>query len=124
MVDRFIRRSGGKYKQVIIVRSDLKLPSGKLAAQVAHASVGAVMESDQKVVTQWHGEGMKKIVVKVKNKNQLMKYAQQAQDANLTTCVVKDAGHTIVEPGTVTCCGIGPDLEKDIDAVTGKLQIL
>ncbi len=124
MVDKFIRRSGGKYKQVIIVRSDLKLPAGKLAAQVAHASVGAVMESDKKVVSTWHREGMKKIVVKVKNKSQLMKYAQLAHNANLITCVVKDAGHTVVEPGTVTCCGIGPDVETDIDAVTGKLQIL
>ena len=53
-----------EYKQVILVRQDLQLPKGKLAAQVAHASVEAVLRSDKTVVKNWRAEGMKKIVLK------------------------------------------------------------
>ncbi len=122
-VDRFLARSQSRYKQVILVRADLKLPPGKLAAQVAHASVDAVMESDKKILTSWHREGMKKVVLRVKNEQELLRYAEQARKYGLVTCVVVDAGKTVVEPGTRTCCGIGPDIEKKIDVVTGKLSI-
>ena len=39
-----------KYKQVILVREDLKLPKGKLAVQSAHASLDAAMKSDKKIL--------------------------------------------------------------------------
>ena len=58
------------YKQVILVRADLKLPKGKLAAQAAHASVDAVLKSDSKLVNAWRDEGMAKIVVKVKDEKE------------------------------------------------------
>ncbi len=45
-----------RYKQVILVRQDLKLPKGKMAAQVAHASVEAVLKSDKKTVESWRDE--------------------------------------------------------------------
>ena len=50
------------YKQVILVRDDLNLPKGKLAAQVSHASVDATLKSDKKIVDLWKREGGKKIV--------------------------------------------------------------
>ena len=124
LVDRFLTRANNKFKQVILVRTDLKLPAGKLAAQVAHASVDSVMESDKKIITLWHREGMKKVVLAVKNEHELLKYAEQARREGLVTCVIVDAGRTVVAPGTKTCCGIGPDLEKKIDVVTGKLSVL
>ena len=42
-----------KYKQVILVRDDLKLPKGKLAVQVAHASLDAAMKSDKEILEKW-----------------------------------------------------------------------
>ena len=124
LVDRFLARSATKFKQVILVRTDLKMPAGKLAAQVAHASVDGVLETDKKITAAWHREGMKKVVLAVKSENDLLKYAEHARNQGLTTCIVVDAGKTIVAPGTKTCCSIGPDLEKKIDVVTGKLPIL
>ncbi|MBI2656920.1 peptidyl-tRNA hydrolase, partial [Candidatus Woesearchaeota archaeon] len=53
------------YKQVILVREDLKLPKGKLAAQSSHASVDATLKSDKNIVDLWKKEGGKKIVLKV-----------------------------------------------------------
>ena len=61
------------YKQVIIVRQDLKMPKGKMSTQVAHASVDAVMKSDKETVEAWKDEGQKKAVLKVKDKRELIK---------------------------------------------------
>jgi PTH2 family peptidyl-tRNA hydrolase len=111
-------------KQVILVRQDLKLPKGKMAAQVSHASVGALLKSSKAIIADWKDEGMKKVVLKVKDLDELFKYKQEADDAGLVTAVIEDAGKTVVEPGTVTCLGIGPDDEKEIDKVTGKLKMV
>ena len=111
-------------KQVILVRADLKLPSGKLAAQVAHAAVEAVLKSSKSKVDEWHNEGMKKVVLEVKDLDELKKYQQLAKAEKLVASLITDAGHTVVEPGTVTCLGIGPDEDSKIDKVTGKLKMI
>ena len=112
------------YKQVILVREDLKLPKGKLAAQCSHASVDTILKSDKKVIELWKKEGAKKVVLKVKDEKELFKFKQMAEDFGLKTALITDAGHTVVEPGTITCLGIGPDLSGKIDKVTGKLKMM
>ena len=112
------------YKQVILVRADLKLPKGKLAAQAAHASVDAVLKSDSKLVNAWRDEGMAKIVVKVKDEKELIKYFQLAKDSDLTASLITDAGRTVIAPGTKTCVGIGPDEEEKVNHITGELSLL
>lgn len=112
------------YKQVILVRKDLKLPKGKLAAQVAHASVEGVHRSDKNVVRDWRAEGMKKIVLEVKDLEELHRYQQDAKQSGLITALITDAGHTVVAPGTTTCMAIGPDIEAKIDKITGQLKML
>jgi len=112
------------YKQVILVRADLKLPKGKLAAQVAHASLEAALKSFRETVDDWRSEGGKKVVLKVENQEELVHYKALAQKEKLISALITDAGHTVVEAGTVTCLGIGPDKEDKIDKVTGKLKIL
>ena len=112
------------YKQVILVREDLKLPKGKLAAQSSHASVDAVLKSDKKIVELWKREGAKKVVLKVKDQKELLKYKKIAESFGLKTALIKDAGRTVLEPGTITCLGIGPDLEEKIDKVSGKLKMV
>jgi len=112
------------YKQVILVREDLKLPKGKLAAQSSHASVDATLKSDKKIIELWKKEGGKKIVLKIKDEEELFKYKQMAEDAGIKTALITDAGHTVVEPGTITCLGIGPDEETKIDSVTGNLKMM
>ena len=63
-------------KQVILVRMDLKLPKGKLAAQCCHASVEAVLNSSKKKVDEWRSEGQKKVVLKVKDDKELIEYVR------------------------------------------------
>jgi PTH2 family peptidyl-tRNA hydrolase len=113
-----------KYKQVILVRQDLKLPKGKLAVQVAHASLDVASKSDKKIVEKWKSQGGKKVALRVDGEKELFKYMSMAENEGLKTALIKDAGHTVVEPGTITCLGVGPDLEEKIDKVTGKLKMV
>jgi len=121
------RRDGNNqsmdYKQVILVRQDLKLTKGKMAAQAAHAAVEAVLRSDKAAVKHWHSQGMKKVVLKVKDEAELLRYLQLAKDAELSTALITDAGKTHVAPGTKTCIAIGPGIEQEIDAITGALAM-
>jgi len=112
------------YKQVILVRMDLKLPKGKLATQVAHAAVEAVHRSDKDTIKIWRAQGMKKVVLKIADLDELYKYEQEASKLGLVTAIIIDAGRTTVEPGTTTCFAIGPDIESKIDKVSGQLKIL
>ena len=111
-------------KQVIVVRDDLKMSKGKIAAQVSHASVDCLLKSHKDLIAEWRSQGMKKIVLKAENVEEMMKYKKDAEEAKLSTCVIRDAGHTEVKPGTITCIGIGPDEERKIDKITGNLPML
>ena len=112
------------YKQVILVRTDLKLTPGKMSAQVSHASVGAALKSHKDDLKKWQHQGQKKVVLKVKDEAELFAYKNKAEDAGLVVVLITDAGHTHLKPGTTTCLGIGPDKEDKIDEVTGDLKLI
>lgn len=116
------------YKQAIVIRSDLKLPKGKLAVQVAHASVENVIKllnkGEYSLVKDWRDEGMKKVVLKVDSFDELIKKFNEAKSRGFLVSLIKDAGKTVVEPGTVTCFAIGPDKEEKIDEITKDLKLV
>lgn len=112
------------YKLVLIVRKDLDMSCGKIAAQVAHAAVECVLKSDKRIVEKWIEEGAKKIVLKVNSLEELMRYYDLAVKEGLVACLIRDAGLTEVEPGTITCIGIGPDEDERIDKITKNLKLL
>jgi len=111
-------------KQAIVVRNDIKMGKGKLATQVAHASVGSMMRASKKVVKEWEREGGKKVVLKVENLGELKALYEKAEKSKLLCFVVRDAGKTQLRPGTITCLGIGPDKEREIDKITKDLKLL
>ena len=112
------------YKQVIVVRKDLKMDKGKIAAQVAHASLEAYKKTDPKDVVEWEADGMKKVVLGVKNIKELMKIKENVKEANMPYSVIRDAGRTQVKPGVVTVMGIGPVKDEKIDRITKNLKLL
>lgn len=115
------------YKLVVVVRKDLGLSAGKLAVQVAHASVSCAQwssKNNKRTYDAWFNEGQKKVVVKVDNLKDLYFYKELAKKDGLTTSLISDAGLTEVAPGTVTCLGIGPDKADVIDKITGQLKLL
>ena len=111
-------------KQVIVVNAALGLPPGKLAAQVAHAAVGALLHAGREAQRAWFDAGMPKIVVHCASAEALAAIAAQAQKAGLPVLLVRDAGRTVVDAGTATCVGIGPAPAADIDPITGQLGLV
>jgi len=110
-------------KQVIAARTDLDMGRGKLAAQVAHASLSAYEDADRRARTEWKGGGQKKIVVKVSGERELFEVADRAEREGLPHAVVRDAGHTQLEPGTATTCAVGPGRDDVVDEVTGDYPL-
>jgi len=110
-------------KQAIVARTDVGMGEGKLAAQVAHASLSAYEETGTKARKEWKGGGQKKVVLKADGEDQLFELAEKARAEGLPHAVVRDAGHTQLDPGTVTALAVGPADEELVDKVTGDLSL-
>jgi peptidyl-tRNA hydrolase, PTH2 family len=111
-------------KLALVVRTDLGMGRGKIAAQVAHAAVTAVLISRDADVSAWLSQGQPKVVLKVAAGEELLDLARQAVADGLIAEVVHDAGRTQVEPGTATCCAIGPADDDRVDRITAGLPLL
>jgi PTH2 family peptidyl-tRNA hydrolase len=115
------------YKQVILVRNDLKMGTGKKCAQSCHASLSAadlVRVREKAVWKNWKEMGQKKVVLKIHSLEQLHDILIQLDKEKITYFVVQDAGLTQLPPGTTTAVGIGPAPSEQIDKVTGNLKLL
>jgi len=116
------------HKMVFVVNMALAMGKGKLAAQVGHATLGCyrrATESEQGSVSlkAWTYYGEKKIVVKAKDDDELRAIQEEAQQKGLHTCLVRDAGHTQIAPGSQTVLAVfGP--EDAVNDVTGKQKLL
>ena len=111
-------------KQVIVVNNELKLPKGKLAAQVAHAAVGAYLEAGRKAQQAWLNEGMPKVVLRGESTGELITLQAGADERGIPTCLIEDAGRTVVPEGTITCLGLGPAEDELLDEITGEMKLL
>jgi PTH2 family peptidyl-tRNA hydrolase len=117
----------GDYKQVIVVRKDLGMGTGKLAAQVAHAAVMAVEVTKMRNLNwfnSWFKAGQAKVVVKVQTLGELLEIRKNAESLHLSVAEIQDSGLTQIPAGTVTCIGIGPGPSGLIDKVTNHLKLL
>jgi len=110
-------------KQAIVARADLGMGEGKLAAQVAHASLMAYEDADQQTRSAWKGNGQKKIVLQADGESTLFELAERADANGLAHAIVRDAGHTQLDPGTVTALAVGPAKDDRVDAITGDLSL-
>lgn len=131
-------------KQVLVWRNDLKnvngqkVRSGKMGAQLAHASMGALLnlsgpvyEGEIKInveniaVREWLEGRFTKVVVQVNSEQELLDIYQLAIRNGLNAKLITDAGLT--EFGGVpthTCMAIGPDYPEKIDPITKHLKLL
>jgi PTH2 family peptidyl-tRNA hydrolase len=110
-------------KQAIVARADIGMGEGKLAAQVAHASLQAYEAAAGSAQREWKGQGQKKIVLQGDSESQLQDLAESARIEGVAHALIRDAGHTQLDPGTVTALAVGPAAEDAVDAVTGDLSL-
>jgi PTH2 family peptidyl-tRNA hydrolase len=110
-------------KQVIVVRKDLKLSKGKLAAQVAHASFSSSQRAGRTALKIWEKDGQKKVVLAA-GRQHLMELEKKCRKLRIPCSLISDAGLTEIPSGTITCLGIGPAEDSKIDRLTGSLPLL
>jgi len=119
--------SAFSHKQVIVVRTDIKMSKGKMAAQAGHAAVSAAeyaRKNRPEWWTPWINEGQCKIAVKVTSEQEIWELERKAINAKLPAALIVDRGLTELPPETTTCLGIGPAPANKVDAITGNLRLL
>jgi PTH2 family peptidyl-tRNA hydrolase len=136
-------------KQVIVIRSDLKMRRGKEVAQGAHASMAWLGKRITKTLEPpfesllkgrgflypasfllseaeqaWVTGSFAKITVRARSEGELLGVWRKASDAGLEANLIRDAGRTEFhgEP-TYTALAVGPDWADLIDPVTGDLEL-
>lgn len=115
----------GEYKQVIILRTDVGMKKGKMCAQASHASISSFLVAQRKdpsSIGNWL-DFQKKVCLKVESEKELLDLYNSVKK-ELPCALIKDAGRTQVEPGTITALGIGPCPENKIDKYTKHLKLL
>ena len=129
LVKNAVRHSAskGQHKMVLVVRTELKMSSGKIAAQCGHATLGAyqrAMKKNAADVKSWSKTGQAKIALKCPTLAEMHALAERASRAGLNTYIVADAGLTQIEEGSETVLAIGPAPKSEIDAITSHLKLL
>jgi len=135
-------------KQVLVIRKDLNMRKGKIAAQAAHASMKVffdriikpienhltidgvkkycveigMVDEDEKA---WIEGIFTKVCVSVDSEQELLSVYEQAKASGLPCSLIQDAGLT--EFGGVpthTAVAVGPATAEKIDKITGSLKLL
>ncbi|XP_037605677.1 peptidyl-tRNA hydrolase 2, mitochondrial [Sebastes umbrosus] len=117
---------GGEFKMILVVRNDLKMGKGKVAAQCSHAAVSAykqVQRRNPELLKQWEYCGQPKVVVKAPDEDTLIDLLGHAKELGLPVSLIQDAGRTQIAPGSRTVLGIGPGPADLVDRVTGELKL-
>ena len=115
-----------KYKQVILLRSDLTMSHGKAVVQACHAAISSAEKAKKSRTSWWRAwlrEGQRKIVLKVASEQELKMLEKKANEAYLPTALISDMGLTELPRGTITALGVGPAPSNLLDKITGNLPL-
>jgi len=124
-------------KQVIVVRKDLSMRKGKIAAQVAHASMKFLIDNDEaersdemiiKLSSEeaaWLSGSFTKVVVSCDTIEQLEHLMFLAEMEGIECHSITDNGKTEFHGvPTLTCAAFGPCDAAELDKITGNLKLL
>ncbi|KAK0257096.1 hypothetical protein LTR91_001567 [Friedmanniomyces endolithicus] len=121
--------SAEECKLVLVVRTDLGMGKGKIAAQCGHATLACYKtlvraNPSHPVLRQWERLGQAKVALKVDSEEDMLMLQAQAISLGLCAQVIHDAGRTQIASGSATVLGIGPAPKSKVDEVTGHLRLL
>ncbi|GAP85709.2 putative PTH2 family peptidyl-tRNA hydrolase [Rosellinia necatrix] len=127
--------SNEECKLVLVVRTDLGMTKGKIAAQCSHATLACYKalsrsasrqptSAEAKILQRWERLGQAKIAVQVKSQDELLTLMGKARSLGVTAEVIQDAGRTQIDPGSLTVLGVGPAPKSVVDQITGGLKLL
>ncbi|KAI0008470.1 PTH2-domain-containing protein [Xylariaceae sp. FL0662B] len=122
-------------KLVLVVRTDLGMTKGKIAAQCSHATLACykslsraaasnASSAEARILKRWERHGQAKIAVQVKSEDELLGLLGVARSLGLTAEAIQDAGRTQIDAGSLTVLGVGPAPRSLVDRVTGGLKLL
>ncbi|TDZ31113.1 Peptidyl-tRNA hydrolase 2 [Colletotrichum spinosum] len=122
-------------KLVLVVRTDLGMTKGKMAAQASHATLACYKSLSRaaardpsspaaKLLKRWENLGQAKIAVQIKNQDEMLELMGKARSLGVTAEVIADAGRTQIEAGSLTVLGVGPAPRSLVDQITGHLKLL
>uniref|UniRef100_A0A2P2Q546 peptidyl-tRNA hydrolase n=1 Tax=Rhizophora mucronata TaxID=61149 RepID=A0A2P2Q546_RHIMU len=114
------------FKMVLVVRNDLKMGKGKIAAQCSHATLGLykkILHRAPKALNRWEMCAQPKVVVKIESEEDMLVLQERAKSLNLPTHITIDAGRTQISPNSRTVMAILGPVEV-VDDVTGGLKLL
>ncbi len=132
-------------KQVLVVRKDLGMRKGKIAAQCAHASMKVLLDAmpsapdsehpedrlrvlrytSSSALGHWLDGAFAKICVYVQSEEALEEIYQRALEAKLPAALIIDSGRTeFAGVPTKTVVAVGPAWIDEVDEVTGGLPLL
>lgn len=134
-----------KPKQMIVVRRDLKMRKGKIAAQAGHACVTAALEREGRLsqvhaenggitlepsgqpatpLSEWFARGVAKVCLYVDSEQELLEIDRKAKEAGLVSALICDNGITEFHgKPTYTCLAFEPALPETVDPITGDLPL-
>jgi peptidyl-tRNA hydrolase, PTH2 family len=127
-------------KMIVVVRTDLNMPKGKIGSQVAHASKSfmrkrshidkengtMIIKNLTPIQMEWLDDGLSTTVVcKVSTETELRQLYFKVANAGIEVCMFHDAGLTMFDgKTTLTAIAIGPDLSENLDSLTNHLKLL
>jgi PTH2 family peptidyl-tRNA hydrolase len=114
-------------KQVLVLRKDLGMRTGKMVVQGSHASRRVVVPNqDHPLVIEWQkGNVTPSACVRVESEAELVAIYEAARAAGLLCSLVEDLGFTEFHGvATKTCVAVGPGLVNEVDLITGHLKTL
>ena len=135
-------------KMMIVMRRDLKMRKGKIAAQAGHACIDAVLQALQKEdrmndlvmsadgmtlnnsdkptspLVEWFNNGCTKVCVYVDSEDDLLGIAGKAEERGRIAAVITDWGLTEFHgEHTKTCLALEPLPAEVADELTGTLPL-
>ncbi|GAM85166.1 hypothetical protein ANO11243_031700 [Dothideomycetidae sp. 11243] len=116
-------------KLVLVVRTDLGMTKGKIAAQCGHATLACYKSllnnpAASSILQRWERYGQAKIAVQTKSEEEMQILQAQAMSLGVCAKIIHDAGRTQIASGSATVLGVGPAPESVVNQVTGHLKLL